>query len=113
MLAGATRDKGAVGQDHVGFEEVVDGQPELAGQVPGAAAQSEPGHPGGGDDPERYESLAISRWIASTAAAAGAVPTAAYLPAARRFEPDPLGCLTRSLKWPRAPQTRCRRLHIL
>ena len=37
----ARRDEAAVGQHDVGLEEVVDGEPELARQVPGAAAERE------------------------------------------------------------------------
>ena len=43
----------AVGEHHVGGEQVVDGQAEAAGQVADAAAQGQAGHPGGGQEAGR------------------------------------------------------------
>ena len=54
MLLAIRGDEAAVGEDDIGLEEVVDGEPELARQVPGAAAQREPGHARAADDPERH-----------------------------------------------------------
>jgi hypothetical protein len=48
ILAG--RDEGAVGEHDVGGEQVVDRQPEPAGQVADAAAESQPGHSGRGQE---------------------------------------------------------------
>ncbi len=46
-------DERAVGQHHVGGQEVVDGQAEPAGQVADAAAERQAGHAGGGQEPGR------------------------------------------------------------
>ncbi len=46
-------DEPTVGQHHVGADQVVDRQAELAGQVPQAASQREPAHAGRPDDAER------------------------------------------------------------
>jgi len=47
------RDEAAIGQDDVGFEQVVDGQAVLARQVAGATAESEARDAGAADDTER------------------------------------------------------------
>ena len=47
------RDEAAVGQDDVGLEQVVDREPELAGQVADAAAEGDAADAGGGDDAAR------------------------------------------------------------
>ena len=47
-LAGG--DEAAVGQHHVGLEQVVDGQAELAGEVAEPAAEGDAADAGGGDD---------------------------------------------------------------
>ena len=47
VRAGAGRHETAVGQHHVGGEQVVDGQAEAPGQVADTAAQSQAAHPGG------------------------------------------------------------------
>jgi hypothetical protein len=44
------RDQGAVGQHHVGGQQVVHGQAEAPGQVADAAAQGQPADAGGGDE---------------------------------------------------------------
>ena len=46
----AGRDEAAVGQHDVGLEQIVDGQPELAGEMTDAAAEGDAADPGGGDD---------------------------------------------------------------
>jgi hypothetical protein len=43
-------DEAAVRQHQIGLEQIVDGQPELAGEVPDAAAQGETADPGRRDD---------------------------------------------------------------
>ena len=43
----------AVGEHHIGGEEIVDGEAEAAGQVADAAAQRQARHPGGPDKPGR------------------------------------------------------------
>src|SRR5215212_7441065 len=43
-------DEATIGQDHVGFEQVVDGKAELTAEVAVAAAQGEPADSRGGDD---------------------------------------------------------------
>ncbi len=46
-------DETAVGQDHVGLQQIVDGQPELAREVADPAAEGDAADAGGGDDAAR------------------------------------------------------------
>ena len=50
MLLGVRRDEAAVGQHHVHFEQVVDGQAVAAREVAEPAAERDPADAGGGDD---------------------------------------------------------------
>src|SRR5215212_8611281 len=43
-------DEAAVGQHNVGLQQVVDGQPQLTGEVPDAAAERDASGPSCGDD---------------------------------------------------------------
>jgi hypothetical protein len=63
ILAG--RDEGAVGEHHVGGEQVVDRQAEPAGQVADAAAEGQPGDRTGGP----VSSAARYSWIIRIAVA--------------------------------------------
>ena len=62
ILAGG--DKAAVGEDHIGFEQVVDREPVLAREIPRAAAQGQARDAGARDDAERdREAERVSRMI--------------------------------------------------
>ena len=47
-------DETAVGQHHVGLDEIIDGESVLAAEIAVTAAQRQPGDAGGRDDPERH-----------------------------------------------------------
>ena len=53
VRAGAGRHERAVGEDHVGGQQVVDGEAEAAGQVADAAAERQAGDAGGGEEAGR------------------------------------------------------------
>ena len=53
MRALARRHEGAVGEYHIGGEEVVDGQAEAAREVANSAAERQAGHAGGGEEAGR------------------------------------------------------------
>ena len=53
VVVGAGGDEGAVGEHDIGREQVVDREPEAAGQVADAAAERQAGHAGCGDEPGR------------------------------------------------------------
>ena len=50
VLRLARRDEATVGQHDVGLEQIVDGQPQLTGEMADAAAEGDAADPGGGDD---------------------------------------------------------------
>ena len=71
----------AVGGDHLGGEQVVDGQPVAAGQVADAAAEGETGDAGGRNDPAgRRQAVGVGGIVEITP---GGAPARSGSPAGR------------------------------
>ena len=70
-LAGG--DERAVGEDHVGGEQVVDRQPEPPGQVADASPEGQPADAGGGDEPGRRRHPEADGGVVDVAPGAAAV----------------------------------------
>ena len=85
VLVRARAGLGAVGEDHVRLEQVVDREPVLAAQVPDPAAEREPADAGRGDDPGgRREPVLVGGRVDLVPGAAAAGPDRA----ARRVDLD-------------------------
>ena len=87
ILLRAGGDEAAVGEHHVGLEQVVDGQPVLAGQVAGAAAEGQARDAGGRDDAERHRQAEGMRRVVDVARRAARLDANG---AVRRVDADPL-----------------------
>jgi hypothetical protein len=80
VLLGARAHLLAIGQHHLGLEQVVDREPALAGQVAEAAAEREPADARGRDDPAgRRQAVRVGRRIHLGPGAATADPDGASL----------------------------------
>ena len=86
VLARACGDQVAGGQQDVGLEQIVEGQPELASQVAHATAKCQPGDPGRPEDARRDgEPERVSRVIEIGQGAARLYPHGPLV----RVDPDP------------------------
>ena len=88
VLVCAGRHEAAVGQHHVGFEQVVDRQTALAGQVAEAAAEGEAADAGGRDDAARRGQAEGVGGVVDVAPGAAARRPARCAPPDRRERPS-------------------------